>query len=182
MQAAAELLASGPLGRIGLREIAARAGVSVGTVTYHFDSVDEILDQAFAQEVTSYYVRLEQEVRATDDPVAALRLLTASTFNDVTARHWQLWLHNLQGRNVGGTVGGQADRYQQWDSMIADLLERGVGAGTFRCDDIDRGRILLAAVVDGLSLRYLRGGLSMTRAREHFEDAAAQLLGLDPRR
>lgn len=178
MRAASELLGSGPLGRIGLREIAAHAGVSVGTVTYHFDSVDEILDLAFAQEVTSYYIRLEQEVRATDDPVEALRLLARATFNEATARHWQLWLHNLQGRNVGSTVGGQTDRYEQWDLMIADLLRRGADAGVLRCDDVDQGVALLVALADGLSLRHLRGGLGSEQAERLFTRAVGTILAI----
>ncbi|WP_031273697.1 TetR/AcrR family transcriptional regulator, partial [Curtobacterium sp. B8] len=43
--AAREVIVRRGVGSTGLRDIAAEAGVSVGTVTYHFGSVAEILNE-----------------------------------------------------------------------------------------------------------------------------------------
>ncbi len=175
VKAAGTLLRTSQLGRIGLRDIAAAAGVSVGTVTYHFASVDDILDLAFAEEVTAHYVALERRVRAEVDPLAALRLLAEGTFNVDTAQHWQVWLHILR-RHRGGDLGAQRDRYEQWEHTIGDLVTRGVELGVFRCDDVPGAVAVLVAVVDGLSLRHLRQSLDVAEARRLFLSAAYRLL------
>ncbi|MFE2519109.1 TetR family transcriptional regulator C-terminal domain-containing protein [Streptomyces mirabilis] len=91
------------------RRAVAAAGVSVGTVTYHLGSVQEILSEA-------------------------LRLLVGALFTEDTDRHWRMWFDYW---NAGDQdpdqafARGQAERYEAWHTRIRELAERGVAEGEF---------------------------------------------------
>ncbi|WP_165368215.1 TetR/AcrR family transcriptional regulator [Phytoactinopolyspora endophytica] len=181
VEAAIPLLHEFGLRGVTLRGIARAAGVSVGTVTYHFRSVDDIVDVAVAQDVTAYYERLEERIRAETDPLAALDVLVDGVFTEETRRHWQLWFDSLGSTMEGREVRtGQQSRYARWNEMLRAMVTGGVEAGAFASADPDRTVSLLVALVDGLSLQRLRGEPTLTseQARDHFRAAAGQLLGI----
>lgn len=166
---------------VGLRDIAAAAGTSVGTVTYHFRSVAEIIDLAFDQEVGHYYRRLRARVEAEDDPVCALRLLVDACFTEETAHHWRLWLQNGHRDDGLRSRTAQRSRYNEWSGTFRRLVGRGRDGGLFVVTDLDVTVALLVAVVDGLALRHLRDPLAMPLpvARAHCFAAMTSLLQPD---
>ncbi|NEE01619.1 TetR/AcrR family transcriptional regulator [Phytoactinopolyspora halotolerans] len=181
VDAAVPLLHESGLRGITLRGIARAAGVSVGTVTYHFRSVADIVDVAVAQDVTAYYERLEERVRAESDPLGALDLLIEGVFTEETRRHWQLWFDSIGPAEEAREVrSGQRSRYARWNEMLRAMVTDGAAAGAFVAPDPDRTVTLLVALVDGLSLQRLRGEPALTtqQAREHFRAAAFELLGV----
>jgi AcrR family transcriptional regulator len=181
IEAAGRVLQEHGVHSVTLRSIARSAGVSIGTVTYHFASVREIVAAAFAQSVSTYYERLERRVEAESDPLAALELLIDGIFTHETRRHWQLWFDSLRlGGDVGELQARQQLRYQQWDQMLHALVTAGMAEGVFGCDDADHAVMVLVALVDGLALGHLRGGPepTMMQSREHFRRAAYDLLAI----
>jgi AcrR family transcriptional regulator len=64
VEAAREVILRKGLTATGLRDIAAEGDVSVGTVTYHFASVAEILDEVVVLETDRFYASIVEEVDA----------------------------------------------------------------------------------------------------------------------
>jgi len=57
VRAALELIGERGIAQVSARDIARHAGVSPGTVTYHFAGVREIFAEAITMEIEEYYTR-----------------------------------------------------------------------------------------------------------------------------
>ncbi|WP_240361211.1 MULTISPECIES: TetR family transcriptional regulator C-terminal domain-containing protein [unclassified Streptomyces] len=172
VEAAVPLIAERGYASVGVRDVAAAAGVSVGTVTYHFGSVQEILSEAMVLHIERYYAALSEAAAQAAGAAEALRLLVDALFTEDTDRHWRMWFDYW---NAGDQdpdqafARGQAERYEAWHTQIRELAERGVGEGEFSSDDLDGFTVRFAALADGLALQRLRQAppLSTEDARRH---------------
>ncbi|MFJ1561200.1 TetR/AcrR family transcriptional regulator [Streptomyces mirabilis] len=91
VEAAVPLIAERGYASVGVRDVAAAAGVSVGTVTYHFGSVQEILSEAMVLHIERYYAALSEAAAQAAGAAEALRLLVDALFTEDTDRHWRMW-------------------------------------------------------------------------------------------
>jgi AcrR family transcriptional regulator len=172
VEAAVPLIAERGYASVGVRDVAAAAGVSVGTVTYHFGSVQEILSEAMVLHIERYYAELGETAERATSAAEALRLLVEALFTEDTDRHWRMWFDYW---NAGDQVTdetfarGQAQRYEAWHREIRALVERGVADGEFTADDLDGFTVRFAALADGLALQRLRQAPPLTTegARRH---------------
>jgi AcrR family transcriptional regulator len=172
VEAAVPLIAERGYASVGVRDVAAAAGVSVGTVTYHFGSVQEILSEAMVLHIERYYAALSEAAAQAAGAAEALRLLVDALFTEDTDRHWRMWFDYW---NAGDQdrdqafARGQAERYGAWHTQIRELAERGVSEGEFSSDDLDGFTVRFAALADGLALQRLRQAppLSTEDARRH---------------
>ncbi|MCX4460204.1 TetR family transcriptional regulator C-terminal domain-containing protein [Streptomyces sp. NBC_01728] len=172
VEAAVPLIAERGYASVGVRDVAAAAGVSVGTVTYHFGSVQEILSEAMVLHIERYYAALSEAAAQAAGAAEALRLLVDALFTEDTDRHWRMWFDYW---NAGDQdpdqafARGQAERYEAWHAQIRELAERGVADGEFSSDDLGGFTVRFAALADGLALQRLRQAppLSTEDARRH---------------
>ncbi|KUN42708.1 TetR family transcriptional regulator [Streptomyces olivochromogenes] len=172
VEAALPLIAERGYGSVGVRDVAAAAGVSVGTVTYHFGSVQEILSEAMVLHIERYYAALSEAAAQAAGAAEALRLLVDALFTEDTDRHWRMWFDYW---NAGDQdpdqafARGQAERYEAWHTQIRELAERGVAEGEFSSEDLNGFTVRFAALADGLALQRLRQAppLSTEDARRH---------------
>ncbi|MFE2610838.1 TetR/AcrR family transcriptional regulator [Streptomyces mirabilis] len=172
VEAAVPLIAELGYASVGVRDVAAAAGVSVGTVTYHFGSVQEILSEAMVLHIERYYAALSEAAAQAAGAAEALRLLVDALFTEDTDRHWRMWFDYW---NAGDQdpdqafARGQAERYEAWHTQIRELAERGFAEGEFSSDDLDGFTVRFAALADGLALQRLRQAppLSTEDARRH---------------
>lgn len=93
VEAARAVIVRRGLAATSLRDIAAEAKVSMGTVTYHFSGVDEILGEVAVLESESFYTHVVAAADAEPDPWRALRLLVDPLFGDTpdVRAHWRIW-------------------------------------------------------------------------------------------
>ena len=172
VEAAVPLIAERGYASVGVRDVAAAAGVSVGTVTYHFGSVQEILSEAMVLHIERYYAALSEAAAQAAGAAEALRMLVDALFTEDTDRHWRMWFDYW---NAGDQdpdqafARGQAERYEAWHAQIRELAERGVDEGEFSSDDLGGFAVRFAALADGLALQRLRQAppLSTEEARRH---------------
>ncbi|MFD4503010.1 TetR/AcrR family transcriptional regulator [Streptomyces sp. NPDC058457] len=172
VEAAVPLIAERGYASVGVRDVAAAAGVSVGTVTYHFGSVQEILSEAMVLQIERYYAALNEAANRATSGAEGLRLLVDALFTEDTDRHWRMWFEYW---NAGehhpdqAFARGQDRRYESWHQQIRTLAERGVADGEFSCDDLDGFTVRFAALADGLALQRLRQAPPLTTldARRH---------------
>ncbi|GAA3730309.1 AcrR family transcriptional regulator [Spinactinospora alkalitolerans] len=170
LEAALPLIAAKGVNDVGVRDIASAAGVSVGTVTYHFSGVREILSEAMVLEIERYYAPLTSAMRETPSPADGLRMLIDALFTEDTERHWRLWFdYWAAGNRDEEFARRQSERYLDWSEELRSLIMRGRDAGEFECDDADETAVRFVALVDGLALRWIRGAppLNAEAARCH---------------
>ncbi|OPF71170.1 TetR family transcriptional regulator [Streptomyces antioxidans] len=170
VEAAVPLIAERGTKAVGVREVAAAAGVSVGTVTYHFESVQEVLSEAMVLHIERYYAALSDAAGQATSGAEGLRLLVDALFTEDTDRHWRMWFDYWNaGERDEAFARGQAERYESWHGEIRALVERGRAEGDFRCDDPADFALRFSALADGLALRRLRQvpALSVPAARRH---------------
>lgn len=148
-----------------LRDIAAEAGVSMGTVTYHFASIDEILGVVVVAESARFYEKVVEKADAEPDARAALRMLVEPLFADdaEVEDHWRIWADYwaAAARNPGMTE-TYAVRIRHWERCCARTIARGTAQGTFRDVDPAAAALKLAAYSDGLATQRAQGVASLT--------------------
>lgn len=169
--AARSVIVRNGLGATGLRDIAAEAGVSVGTVTYHFGSVAEILNEVVVLETERFYGAIVAAVDAEPDPVTALRMLVEPLFDDSeeVRQHWRIWSDYWTAVARRPEVAEEyAERIRVWEACLVRVIRRGVDAGTFdvASDGIDPSVVALklAAYSDGVATQIAQNAHGLTNA------------------
>jgi AcrR family transcriptional regulator len=171
VRAARAVIVRNGLGATGLRDIAAEAGVSVGTVTYHFASVAEILNEVVVLETERFYGAIVAAVDAEPDPVAALRMLVAPLFDDSeeVRQHWRIWSDYWTAVARRPEVAEEyAERIRVWESCLVRVIRRGIADGSFdtASDGIDPSVVALklAAYSDGVATQIAQNAPGLTNA------------------
>jgi len=168
--AAREVIVRKGVGQTGLRDIAAEADVSVGTVTYHFGSVAEILNEVVVLETERFYAGIVAAVDAEPDPVAGLRMLITPLFDDTeqVRQHWRIWSDYWTAVVRRPEVAAEyAERIRVWEACLARVVRRGVGSGVFTAvAPIDPEVVALktAAYSDGVATQIQQGVPGLTHA------------------
>src|SRR5699024_9163214 len=90
--AALELIAAEGVTGASHRKIAARADVPLGSMTYHFASMDELLREAFGQFARSVAARFERRLAAARDFGEAVEAVVDIIHEDVFATREDLVL------------------------------------------------------------------------------------------
>lgn len=169
VEAARAVIVRNGVGATGLRDIAAEAGVSVGTVTYHFGSVAEILNEVVVLETERFYGAIVAAVDAEPDVLAGLRMLVAPLFGDTeqVRQHWRIWSDYWTAVVRRPEVAAEyAERIRVWEACLVRVIRRGVDAGVFADVDADTVALQLAAYSDGVATQIAQGvpGLTNTVA------------------
>lgn len=184
LDAAAALIADEGLLAATMRRIADVSGVSLGTLTHHFKSLDELLGATLERASSSFTQALAQS-QADDDRPADVRL--AAMFEAVLpvraapARQWRLWLQFWSRALYDGALSRvNARRYRAWRTAIAGLIQAGVAETRFRHGlDVQTETHKLVALMDGLCVAVaLRDpAVRPARARTLVRSALAALAG-----
>ena len=146
-------------GAVTLRDIAWAAGVSVGTVTYHFAGVDEILQAVVVRESQRFYDEVIRVADAADSPWLALRALMDPMFNDSDApAHWRIWTDywSVVARRPE-VFDACVERIHRWEACCARVIREGMSTRVFREVDVNTTTLKLAAYADGIATQVAQG-------------------------
>lgn len=124
------------------RRIAAAAGVPLGSMTYHFSSLEEVLHEAFTKFARRVSERFEQRMAAADDIESARREVVAIILDDLFGDTSELVLsHELY------TLAARDPSYRtlttEWMRRSRKALERHFDPQT---------ALMLDALIEGLSM------------------------------
>ncbi|MBU8808285.1 TetR/AcrR family transcriptional regulator [Mycolicibacterium goodii] len=131
---------------VRLKDIAAQAGVSVGTLQHYFASRHELIESAFAVHARRVVDGIEAAIEHTDDPWQQVCALIArfSAVKDVQSRS-ALWVEfaaesarNARLRKLMG------DTYAEWRAILSGAVINGSRSGAFVFD------ITAEQAVDGI--------------------------------
>ncbi|MFT4289337.1 TetR/AcrR family transcriptional regulator [Nocardioides sp.] len=175
VDAARDLIAEQGLATTTLREIARASGVSVGTVTYHFAGLDDVLADVLRSEIESFYVPLAQAARDAESGAEALGIHIDRFFGTEPreVQHARLWLDFFSLAVRDSThARWQMDAYATWRADIAAALERGIEDGSFEMSDLETMTTDFIIAFDGLTMQaYARNSpLGPLGAREYLHD------------
>ncbi|MCG7414522.1 TetR family transcriptional regulator [Microbacterium aurum] len=126
------------------RRIAQAAGVPLGSMTYHFAGIDELLHEAFTRFATTVSAGFERRMAAATDLASARAAVAAIILDDVfgTQRD-QVLTHELY------TLAAREPQYRAlttaWMARSRAALERHFDPQTAR---------LLDALIEGLTIHY----------------------------
>ena len=166
VEAARGVIAQRGAGATGLRDIAAAADVSVGTVTYHFGSVAEILNEVVVLETERFYGAIVAAVDAEPDVVTGLRMLVEPLFGDTVEvrEHWRIWSDYWTAVVRRPEVAAEyAERIRVWEACLVRLVRRGTAAGVFTpAESPEVVALKLAAYSDGVATQIAQGVPDLT--------------------
>jgi AcrR family transcriptional regulator len=161
------------------REVAKAAGVSIGTLTYHFATMDELLAEVIASTMRQFEETIDERLAKQHSPLTALVLLMDAHFGrasvDIGVLWLEFWTRSVREPSLRGT-----ELTFRWSlhSKIIRLLDEGAQAGEFeRPDDPEAVATELVALIDGLMIAVKGGAMSGREARAILERRLGAFLG-----
>ncbi|MTD15682.1 TetR family transcriptional regulator [Nakamurella sp. YIM 132087] len=170
LEAARSVIAERGLHATTVRDVAAAGEVAVGTVTYHFAGIEEVLAGVLELETESFsdpvYQRAEQAATGRE---GVAELIDGLLGSDAASRaHWQLWLDFWAMAAHRPTYSAwQSQIYRDLHALAGRLLARADADGSLRVADPQSAAVEFIALMDGLVVQaYLPdAALSPSRAR-----------------
>lgn len=167
VEAAAKAIAELGLANVRVSDIAERAGMRPGHITYYFPSKTELLMLAIRQSEEALVEQAEAELGGIEEPWARLeRLIELSASNGRGDPGWILWFQvwsDAATDDVVSEVHNELD--EGWRQILRDVLVYGRERGAFAFDDLDEVAQILSATIDGLSIQLTVGAAGVDRDR-----------------
>lgn len=163
--AAAQLIAERGLANVRIVDIAERAAMSTGHVSYYFPSKSELLMRAIRQSEETFTDLLVDQLTTIRDPWARLtRLIELSAATGVADPGWVLWFEVWSNAATDADVARVHDELdRRAKAILLDVIAYGRDQGAFQTDDPERVALVLAALIDGLSIQLTLGSGGLTR-------------------
>jgi DNA-binding transcriptional regulator YbjK len=146
------------------RRIAAAAGVPLGSMTYHFAGIDELLREAFTRFATTVSSRFEERMAAASDPDSARAAVVAIILEDVA--------HGKRDLVLAHELYTLATREPGYRALTTAWMRRSRAALERHFDP--RTAALLDAMIEGLSIH--RALDDEPRGSAEVEDAVDRII------
>ncbi|HEV7846036.1 MAG TPA: TetR family transcriptional regulator C-terminal domain-containing protein [Thermoleophilaceae bacterium] len=181
LAAAAAVIRQRGLENARVADVASAADTSAASVLYYFASKAELLKEALTTAEESFYEELALELDAIESPRERLVRIVGSSSGegDYDAALWmELWARALRDPELAAT---RAELDGRWRRTIAEVVRYGQDRGEFGPADADEFAVLLAAVLDGLSVQIALRDEEVTpeRVRELALKLAERELGCE---
>ena len=171
---AAAVIAERGLDGASMREIAARMGATVGTLTHHFRDREDLLRTTFEVTVRAIRDRAERAARGLEGVPLLTALLGEGLPTSATRRvEVAVWLaFSLSATTNEEHAQLCARLYREWEDAVAAVL-----LGLNVEDERDAARLLMAAT-DGIALRAMAASTISPRDQERLlASAIARVVG-----
>ena len=168
LEAAAKLIADEGLLAATMRRIAQEARISLGTLTHHFKSVDELMAEALELASIRFAEALAR-LTTKGNAVARLHALTSAVMpdNQQAIRQWRLWIQFWSRAVYDPRLAQTHDRrYRAWYATVSKLVQQGIKDGSLKSDlnPADAAKNLVA-VMDGVCFQVVLNAGVMTAAK-----------------
>ena len=154
VDAAIAVIGERGLADVRMSDIAERAGMSTGHVTYYFPSKTALLMLAIQHSEESLHREVVDEVLEIADPWQRLyRLLELSASTGRGDQGWVLWFEVWANAGIDDDLARvQAQLDSRWRHTLTEVIRYGCEQGAFVTDDPVAVATLLSCLVDGLSV------------------------------
>ena len=147
--AALELFRSKGFADVSTRDLAEHAGLSRSHVYHYFSDWNELRREAFVRFANEQLDEVREPL-ADAPPQEALVGFLSDCLPSTADAGWALWLdawdeamHDAQMAQAYLVINAQ------WQGMLAEVIERGVAAGVFRCESPQRAARQIFALAMG---------------------------------
>lgn len=168
---------------VTVRDVATELGVSSGLIHHYYDSMDDLVAEAFERAARADLAETVAAVTAGATPLVRLRL-----FFDTYARAdgdegMQVWLDAWAEASRRPALQRTSRRLnEEWQALLASVIADGCADGSMACDDAGATAWRVLSLLDGLSLQVVAHGdvLTAEQADAWSRGAAERELGLAP--
>lgn len=181
LEAAKQVIAESGVDRATAREIAARCGISTGTLTHHFPSMDVLLVEALRSGSKEFTDRNLAAANGEESARDRLRLLLDTALPDKpdALRNWRLWLEYwARAAHEPELAALHSERYREWRGAFESVISDGVRKGELSHRDPARAARELVGLFDGLCIEAALGdeAMSVSEARHILLDWVDRLV------
>ncbi|WP_329619190.1 TetR/AcrR family transcriptional regulator [Streptomyces sp. NBC_01255] len=133
---AAEVFAAQGYDATTVRKIADAAGILAGSLYYHFDSKESMLDEILSRFLNELWARYDRVLAAGHGPRETIEALVTESFREIDRHRAAVAIYQRESRHLREQprFGYLDDSQQQFEKAWLGTLERGVAAGVFRAD------------------------------------------------
>ncbi len=168
LEAATHLIAERGVNNVRVADIAKRVGTTSGTVHYHFEFKDDLLNSAINWAVAEAFERQSRLLEGIITPKEKLlQILEIQLPNDQQSRHeWSIWLQywneasrrpELRETHVALNA--------QWRAGLVEIVEEGIREGDFKPVNAKEFVDHMQALFNGLGIEVLVGSSSLEHMR-----------------
>lgn len=135
---AAEVFAEQGYNATTVRKIAEAAGMLAGSLYYHFDSKESMLDEILSTFLDELWARYDAVLVADLDPRETLEALVTESFREIDQHRAAVAIYQKEARQLSAQprFAFLADSQRRFEETWLGTLERGVTEKVFR-DDLD---------------------------------------------
>ena len=161
LEAAGRVIAERGADATRFADVAAESGVPVSTLQYYFGSREDLLVAAFRHASGTEIAALEADLAGLSDPWQQLRLIVTSALRGYEGSAGgegeaggRLWIESWHFGIRDAEMRADALRdYGAWRTLVADVVRRGIEAGTFAPRlSPEQVAVLTIALVDGVGI------------------------------
>lgn len=180
-----QLVGARGFAKVRLRDVAAAAGVSIGSLQHHFDTRDTLMQRAFTYQAERIIAELEDAAESGASPWQRIEtIISHATRTDGFRSRATVWLEFSAESSRDPQLRRVMERvYEGWRAPLREAVEEGVRTGAFTPvmspgDVVD----MVLTLIDGFELatagkiRRFNG----RRAHDVVLATAASVLGLPP--
>ncbi|MBF9069444.1 TetR/AcrR family transcriptional regulator [Streptacidiphilus fuscans] len=168
IDAAGRAIADRGMAGLRIKDIAAEAGVSAGSVLYYYPELDDLVLAVHQDAVETYLTQRQQDADAPEGPVARMRAALASGLPegpDDPVHRLLFELHGVADRSAAHAA-LMASLFAREVALYSTLLQVGAAAGDFvlvaaKVSDLARN---LVAMEDGYGLHIVARNPAVDRA------------------
>jgi AcrR family transcriptional regulator len=157
VEIAIQTIATQGFSQASLAEIAKKAGISKGVISYHFDGKEELVEEILRSLLRKPAEFVKERVLGAGTSLEKLRAYIEANFEFMKMnRVGYVALVDLWGqRDGGGRNSLNADAYEPSRHYLAHILEEGQKAGEMRALSVLATASLIQGAIDGVMLQWV---------------------------
>ncbi|MEU3745108.1 MULTISPECIES: TetR/AcrR family transcriptional regulator [Streptomyces] len=136
LETAAEVFAAQGYNATTVRKIADAAGMLAGSLYYHFDSKESMLDEILSTFLTELWQGYDAVLDAGLGPRETIEALVTESFREIDRHRAAVAIYQKESRHLTDLPRFQylVESQERFEKAWLGTLERGVAAGVFRAD------------------------------------------------
>ncbi len=183
LKTAQSIIVTKGLAAASIPEIARAADLSVGTLSYHFQGIDEILRETLALSLREFWAPVKAKLDRRRSALEGIDILIESNFTTGSRELFSVWLDFwARGAHVRGFKQWSRQRFRWFKEMLAVLVAEGVRQGEFGPVDAEMLARKISAYENGILLLWMNfGEIDRETARRMLRDFVDGELGVRER-
>jgi len=156
VEIAIQTIATQGFSQASLAEIAKKAGISKGVISYHFDGKEELVEEILRSLLRKPADFIKERVSRAASAVEKLRAYVEANFEFMKMnRVGYVALVDLWGQRDSGRNSLNADAYEPSRHYLAHILEEGQRTGEMRAFPVMPTASLIQGAIDGVMLQWV---------------------------